>query len=468
MAKAAGHPWPGAQVVTVPGGLACLAGAAVLSWPMLFLGAPLFFLDSLPYAVEGQAVVQGLLGLLPGGDGAAAGSVGELAGQANSLRSVYYAAFVHLAAQTPLGFAGPALLQGAMVLFLAGPLVGPEAAAPAADRLLAGALVVALTPLAWFASYLMPDVLAAAVVLHACLLVRGVDALSPRQCAAVGLVAGFAIVSHHGYIPLSGAVVALALALRLAARRPLLRAAALGLAPLMLAVGANMALGALVLDGPSVAPRRLPILLARSIADGPARWHLEAHCADENYAVCGYFETIPDTVHDTLWAEGGLRDGPTELLALVRAEEPVILWRAFLEYPAQQVWSLAGNTLVQLVSIGTGEILAGRAVFDAAGRPQLEIDRARGRGLLAAYDVVLPLSVLAGLGMIGRMALRDGLRAGPHERALLAVVTVGLLANGAIFGGLSAPVDRYQTRLAWLLPALAALFWLARRRREGA
>jgi hypothetical protein len=43
------------------------------------------------------------------------------------------------------------------------------------------------------------------------------------------------------------------------------------------------------------------------------------------------------------------------------------------------------------------------------------------------------------------------------------VVVVGLAANATIFGGLSAPVDRYQMRVIWIVPMIAALFWLARR-----
>jgi hypothetical protein len=38
------------------------------------------------------------------------------------------------------------------------------------------------------------------------------------------------------------------------------------------------------------------------------------------------------------------------------------------------------------------------------------------------------------------------------------------MANAAIFGGLSAPVDRYQMRVIWIVPMVAALFWLSRRR----
>jgi hypothetical protein len=40
---------------------------------------------------------------------------------------------------------------------------------------------------------------------------------------------------------------------------------------------------------------------------------------------------------------------------------------------------------------------------------------------------------------------------------VVAMVLFALLVNAAVYGGLSAPVDRYQSRLAWLIPALLAL-----------
>jgi len=76
--------------------------------------------------------------------------------------------------------------------------------------------------------------------------------------------------------------------------------------------------------------------------------------------------------------------------------------------------------------------------------------------------------VLGSVGLIAFWFFKDGLRVGDRERALLFVAIVGLLANAAIFGGLSAPVDRYQARVIWIVPLLAALFWLSRWRRSAA
>jgi hypothetical protein len=51
------------------------------------------------------------------------------------------------------------------------------------------------------------------------------------------------------------------------------------------------------------------------------------------------------------------------------------------------------------------------------------------------------------------LAWRRGYLSAP-ERDLALLVLVGLIVNALIFGGLSAPVDRYQSRIVWLIPAL--------------
>jgi hypothetical protein len=52
------------------------------------------------------------------------------------------------------------------------------------------------------------------------------------------------------------------------------------------------------------------------------------------------------------------------------------------------------------------------------------------------------------------------------DKAAIAVIAVGLFTNAAVCGALSGVTDRYQARVAWVLPALAfailARVWSAR------
>jgi hypothetical protein len=52
---------------------------------------------------------------------------------------------------------------------------------------------------------------------------------------------------------------------------------------------------------------------------------------------------------------------------------------------------------------------------------------------------------------------------GRREPDLVLMLALALLMNAVVFGGLSAPADRYQGKIAWLVPMLAAMLWLGRR-----
>jgi hypothetical protein len=65
---------------------------------------------------------------------------------------------------------------------------------------------------------------------------------------------------------------------------------------------------------------------------------------------------------------------------------------------------------------------------------------------------------------IGRWTRRRSTDAGREEKARLAVLALTVfaatVANAAVCGVLSGPYDRYQARVIWLFPFLAALFEL--------
>jgi hypothetical protein len=148
----------------------------------------------------------------------------------------------------------------------------------------------------------------------------------------------------------------------------------------------------------------------------------------------------------------------------IRKEEFLILKRAFLEFPAEQTWSLVGNAARQMGLIGLGDTSWGRVVDGQQGEFVREAAATRSDKTLEFFDSVQKIIVLLSIGLIVLFIARDRLRVGDQERSALFVAVVGLMANAAIFGGLSVPVDRYQMRVIWILPMLAALFCIARRR----
>ncbi|MBA3583507.1 MAG: hypothetical protein H0W36_03080, partial [Gemmatimonadetes bacterium] len=224
-------------------------------------------------------------------------------------------------------------------------------------------------------------------------------------------------------------------------------------APIVLTLIVNVVSSAAVFDAPSAAPRRLPVLLARSIEDDPARWHLQENCAREGYTVCELFDEIPSTAWEVLWSQDGLTWRATaEQSDRIRRE--VILWRAFVDYPLQQSWSLVPgpwslvrNAAVQFVSIGANNFYPARIESHDPLRVAI-LNDARPGALLNGFGAFWAATTLGGVAALAAMARHDRLASG-REREIIAVVLVGLVANAAIFGGLSAPVDRYQGRLIW-------------------
>lgn len=453
-----------------------LAAILLLLWPALLNGGPLVFFDSASYLDQGRQAVEEALRLVSSrlspdaaGEGAAAAAA-EAAGSANVVRSVVYSVFAYAASATPLGEWGIVALHSVLVVILLAMLAGRgllNAARPA-DVALALLFCAALTPLPWFVSYLMPDILAAVVILCGMLVVAGLDRVGVPGGLFILAAASFAMLSHYGHIPLGLGTGAVALGLLAVQRRLTLAAVAVAALPVLVALAGNAVVNRVAFDEPGVgvATKRLPVLLARSLADGPARWHLEENCDTEGYAICEVFgENFSSNLGVILWSDEGLGGATPEQMDRIRAEEATILRRAFMEHPAAQIWSFAGNAVSQTWTFGMDDFSWTRLEWLPDGTVDTgPFDPDRSRAGLDAVGLAHLAGLIAATGLILVYAWRDRLGAGAREREMLLVALAGLAINAAIFGGLSVPVDRYQGRVVWIIPALAALFWLERRR----
>ena len=444
-----------------------LAAILLLLWPALLNGGPLIFFDSASYLDQGRQAVEEALRLVssrlsPGaaGEGAAAVAA-EGAGSAKIVRSAVYSIFAYAASATPLGEWGVIALHSVLIVILLAMLAGRgllEAARPA-DIVLAILFCAALTSLPWFVSYLMPDILAAAVILCGMLVAAGLERLTLLGKLFVFGAASFAMLSHYGHIPLGVGVGAVALGLLLVQRRLTVAAVAVAALPVLVALGGNAAVNRVAFHEPGVgvATKRLPVLLARSLADGPARWHLEENCDTEGYAICEVFEDgFSSNLGVILWSDEGLGGASPAQMDRIRAEEATILRRAFMEYPAAQIWSFAGNAVSQTWTFGMDDFSWARLEWLPDGNVDTgPFDPDRSRAGLDAVGLAHLAGLIAATGLILVYAARDRLGAGAREREMLLVAVAGLAINAAIFGGLSVPVDRYQGRVVWIVPA----FW---------
>jgi hypothetical protein len=449
------------------GGVLALLGALILCWPMLLTTRPLVYMDTPGYFETGHKIYERAGAMLrhpakPAGAPAAAtgdrvATPEKTDTQGIKLRSIPFSLFLFVSGSTPVGLLLSCLLQGAATLWFFLALV-PRLTRRALPYAAGGFLVVAAgTTLPWFVSYAMPDLLGVVIALYYALVLSRIDRLTRTQQVLVFLAMTTAVVMHYGNLPL-----ALGLALTVLVwrgfRREIDRAAIFYcLAPVVAAAALNFAAGYVSTGDASVAPKRMPILLARSLEDGPARWYLDDACKTERYAICQLFHPMPKNITQFLWVKNGYGAASDRQVEAIRAEEIPILIATFKRYPLEQSAAIVRNAARQLVAIGTEQLLPvpRDAPPNRPGDMWPATKWVQDYPALGLFDWITPFVTAAAAAILfGRMAWGGGQR---HLREAAGIVLAALLLNALIFGGFSAPVDRYQSRLAWLIPALLAL-----------
>ncbi len=427
---------------------AVAGGGALLLWPAFLNGYPLVFVDTASFLhqtavappVWDKPVVYGPL-----------------------LHALHWRSTLWPAA------AAQALLLS-WLLWRAARMFGWDAGA----FLLLAAALSAGTAAPWFASLLMPDALAPALVLAVVVLGWG----EPRPAERAGLLLAVALsaAAHLAHLPLLGALLLVLAALR---RWWGLRDGAVALvASTLLVVATNAAFQGRA----AVSPYGAVFAVARLVADGPAARTIEARCPEAGWHLCRWAGRLPADSDELLWSpegpvwaqrlDGALPGGPISLAP----EAGAVLRETLAREPWGVLRAAAANTVRQLLSARVGDTLVpdhlseSVAVELARSFPGAERDRFAAslqfRGALpaAAAPFLWPhLPVLLAGAAVLPFAFRRALRGGGDAPllGLLLCVAVGVLANAAVTGALSGPHDRYGARIAWLVP-LAAL--LARRR----
>ncbi len=282
----------------------------------------------------------------------------------------------------------------------------------------------------------------------------------PLRLALVLLVA-FCITAHgtHLLVTLSVLVVGGVANILTCREAPgaRLRTAIWFASPMVIAVTALLGTSYLAFGEWSLAPKRYPIQLARSVADGPGAWYLRDHCATEHYAICEIFgPNPPRQVHEFLWAKDGVRYRATpQQMERIRAEETTIVRRAALEYPAAQIRRSATNMASQLFRFGVSGLPFNLEMTDGDD-PELVSSGPDQPLLKAIADRLIYCTFFASILLLA--AFRKKLTR--SEIAAISAVVIGLLVNAAVCGILSGVTDRYQGRSAWVLPTLAFMILL--------
>ena len=431
--------------------IAVAGGGALLLWPAFLNGYPLVFVDTASFLHQT----------------AVAPPVWD--------KPVVYGPLLHALhwrlTLWPAAAAQAVLLS--WLLWRVARMVQGRAAGAGAHLLVVLALSLG-TAAPWFASLLMPDVLAPALVLAVALLAWGDP--RPLERAGLLLLAALAAAAHLAHLVLLGALLVPLAATR--RWRGLRDGAAALAAALLLVVATNAAFQ----DRAAVSPHGAVFALARLVADGPAARTVEARCPDAGWHLCRWAGRLPTDSDEFLWSP----DGPTWAPRLDGAEPggPISLapeaGAVLRETVAREPWGVAraaaANTIRQLLTVRTGDTLVPDHLDVSVARelarsfPTAEHERfaasLQSRGALpaAAAPFLWPHvpALLAG-AVASLFAVRRALLGGSARLlGFLLCVAVGVLANAAVLGALSGPHDRYGARVVWLLPLAALLAWWPR------
>jgi len=249
--------------------------------------------------------------------------------------------------------------------------------------------------------------------------------------------------------------------------------AGLLLTPLVVALLILLAVNAAGHGRAAVSPFGNVFILARVIYDGPGMAILHRNCPESGWRLCPFLDRLPATSDDFLWRP----DSPIILAGghkAVSAEAGAIIAAAVRAAPLVQLHALTGNVAEQLQRFASGD---GLEAWPAEVTPWIERSFPRfereayatarqQRGSLGVPDWLARLHVLtATLGVAGcALLLPPALRRRHPCAGFLILILLALPISAIITGGLSTPHDRYQARLMWLPPLVAAVSAVALRR----
>jgi len=477
---------------------AVLALASILLWPAYVNGEPFYMTDTSSYLRGADAAAHWLTGHRTvwtdelfhryganpqaNGPNSPRGDVPVvLAG-----RSIYYGLLLYLC-QFLGNFWALAILQAVLVSssiaitidVLQRPLNRKPGSKPLALRiLLLGTCLAAFTPVAYFASYLMPDIFGALGLLAFAQLAF-LWKQNGRATRAFWFVLLLAAMLFHTanflLIGLLTASPAASVALKLAP--PKAQFPAIGLA-LVLAIMGQAFFTWSVKHATGAAPVRPPFVAARIIDDGPGYDYLRENCPEAKLVFCRATSFRTKISDSLLWSQDPHLSifqalSPSEQ-RLASAQQKQFILDVLADRPLQLMQSSAAAIFRQAThfDLVSFNYTPQNIEYFTQKLPKSFLDQAR---LSRAFRGNMPVrfvewstvvAVLASLLVISRTLFMDVRQNGrlSSEGSWVAALVLGVLLNAAVCGALSTPKGRYQMRLIWVLP-LAALVTLPRRKR---
>lgn len=493
-----------------------IAGAVIFMALALINGAPFVFWDTSLYFALGQltttadpaAVIVALQNdptLAEQAFGAAERQ--ELLDRAAShlgMRAVAYALFLDLVARNGSMWLA-SFIQCLLVsasFWIALRLAWGDAVKRWKFLLLAAALALT-TPVSISTPLLMPDIFGAVMILLIAATFLASDQLDKRALALLVPVLWFCLTVHMSHLVMAALFGLGATVVVLAWKRsptPLIAPLAWLAAVLVGALAINASLTAFAEARIGRDLHRPPHLAARIIDDGPGRAYLAESCEDNARVYCRYAErilTAPIIGGDSMiWKRWPDQGGVylVEELSVgdeLRRDEAAFIRDVIAARPLQQIGASAWNVVRLLRSFrpdGSGWYETGSVLtfsYQEYARAQRQVGanivlsilpniascaehplRKCGTVPIASFKLLHYLTVaLAGLVTAAAgvgFLVRNGFRPSRLDRAEVFILLIvgGILVNAVVCGVLGGVFDRYQSRVIWMLPALAGALLL--------
>lgn len=474
-----------------------LVCALILAAPAVLNQAPFFYYDTAGYLKQAEwgysGTMERVMAALSPGSGSTSltptGSVpaADLDGVGGpnpdlvmmTGRSVYYgllAYFSYVAADLwPL-----VALQCLMVAWLIVTLFRHSLAGGwALPSILTIVALSVLTPAAFFAGLVMPDIWSGTLILAVALWVAHGARLSFWSRGALFAVLTVSVLSHTTHLLLLTSMLALG-ALAWLMNKQFRQIATIGSATVMslsiaCGVAGSLAYSIVVERTLGQPPISRPHLSAHLVDLGPGTTYLKQSCPDSGLALCAFVDRLPvswiaflfDYDQDT----GVFGIAAPEVQRALAEEDVEFALRTVRSDPVTTLGGLAFDGVSQLwhLSIEDVPMVEARDEFLAENFTPDLVAMARDARLYSRAGLVSVLTVLTYASTAVSVALlvvnlkqRRGMPAsvGATDNRLMiliAICLVGVLLNALICGVLASPYGRFQARLVWILPLLAAL-----------
>lgn len=388
-------------------------------------------------------------------------------------RSIYYGFLLYVPMQI-IGTWGGVILQSLIVSFLLLKCLSIALRQFNSEEtwrvLTIFGVLVALTPLPYFTSMLMPDVYSGIIVLTMGTLICFWPQLSVKDRALL-LGASAMIITFHTTHILIVAAMALGAAIFCFRGVRRLRPVLLSAPILLTAVLAAMAFSTAVEMRLGQKPMSPPFLSARLTASGPGTTYLKETCGDAStrqFALCTFRDRLPLDSDSFLWDHNSRRGvfqiAQPKLQRQISAEDKAFFVAVFLDNPVAVSGALMESVaetfrLADLNNFNypTGTGIAEK-VPDSIAR-EIYDSRAYKRIMPTGFTVASTVwtaalsMIVIFVFIIYSLSQADVTLSRLRRYAFL--IALAFVANGVVCGALSKATARYQMRLIWLLPAAA-------------